>query len=433
MLLSFRVANHRSLRDEQQLNLAPVFDADRPEGTDWPAVPIAAIFGANASGKTNLVDAMLYLRQMALESDREAEPGYGVTRFPFALDPDISALESWFVIDAALEGVRYTYGFGINDNGISEEWLHRYPIGRKQIVFERKNGEYRFGTTVNDELHRIESITPSSVLFLTSSARFGQIDVLPMYSWLRQMGTITNTREYYQDATQTTQWLLAEDNRRKALKLLEFADFGIVDVTAREVRSYEDLLTEPRVAPLIRPARKDDWRRLNRTRLELLFEMRGSKSNVRLTLDQQSAGTRTFLGLLPDVLRCLDTGSLIVVDELESNLHPNLAKHIVDLFQDPRTNPHAAQLVFTTHNTSLLGSNNEILKRDQIWFVEKGGQDGATALYPLSDFKPRNKENTERRYLGGGYGGVPFIDETVAIDALSSEGYADEPEGSSRE
>jgi len=146
--------------------------------------------------------------------------------------------------------------------------------------------------------------------------------------------------------------------------------------------------------------------------------MSGPKQNARLTFEQQSAGTKTFLTLLPEVLQSLKSGSVMVVDELESNLHPNLARHIVGLFQDPRMNPHAAQLIFTTHNTSLLGSNNEILKRDQIWFVEKGDQDGATNLFPLSDFKPRKQENTERRYLGGGYGAVPFIDDALAAEVL---------------
>jgi hypothetical protein len=391
MLLSFRVVNHRSLRDEQQLNLAPAFDADRPEGTNWPAVPIAAIFGANASGKSNLIDALLYMRRMVIGSDRETEPGRGVSRSPFALDPDTAALESWFVIDAVLDGVRYTYGFGVDDSGVTEEWLHRYPVGRRQIVFERKDGDYRFGTTVHEELRRISKITPNSVLLMTSAARFQLFDVLPIYVWMRSLGAPVEQYRLF-DSEWIATWIQVGDNRRRALELLKFADFGIVDVIVRMAGRH----------------------------VEPIFEMSGARQNARLTFEEQSGGTRAFLTLLPGVLECLETGSVMVVDELESNLHPNLARHIVGLFQDPRTNPHAAQLIFTTHNTSLLGSNNEILKRDQIWFVEKGDQDGATNLFPLSDFKPRNRENTERRYLGGGYGAVPFIDDALAAEVLQS-------------
>lgn len=438
MLLSFRAANHRSLRDEQQLNLAWAFKADLPEAVDWPAVPVAAIFGANASGKSNLIDALNYLRAMALESDRETEPGYGIERSPFALDPDMAAEDSWFVVDAVLEGVRFTYGFALNDFRVTDEWLYRYPSKQRQIVFERKAGKYRFGTTVHSEreLRRVTEITPDSVLFITSAARYEQQDVLPVYSWLRDIEISNRSQSLYTRSDRMAAWLTREENRQRALKLLKFADFGINDVIARELPGDEVSSTTSPIYYATRTSRSADGLRIrSRVRIELLFEMSGSKGHVPLALEQQSDGTRAFLTMLPGVLKCLETGSVMVIDELESNLHPNLARHVVKLFQDPESNPRGAQLVFTTHNTSLLGSNFEILKRDQIWFVEKGEQDGATILFPLSDFKPRNKENTERRYLGGGYGAVPFIDEDLAITALQhgTDSRPDEADGGRRE
>jgi hypothetical protein len=429
MLLSFRVANHRSLRDEQQLNLAWAFTADRPEGADWPAVPVAAIFGANASGKSNLIDALSYLRVMALRSDRETEPGYGIERSPFVLDPDMATEDSWFVIDAVIDHIRFTYGFALNDSRITNEWLYRYPAKQRQIVFERKDGNYRFGTTVQSELRRITEITPDSVLFITSAARYAQNDVLPVYRWLRDMEISDSSRETHRGLSRTAAWLATEDNRRKALNLLKFADFGIRNVIAREVDASEPLTqrSAQRYFEMVLGTTQEGRNTFTRVRREFLFEMSGSAGGVFLTLDQQSGGTRTFLTLLPSVLGCLETGSVMVIDELESNLHPNLAQHVVRLFQSPESNPHGAQLVFTTHNASLLGSNFEILKRDQIWFVEKGG-DGATVTFPLSDFKPRNKENTERRYLGGGYGAVPFVDDELAIAALQHDTGSDAEE-----
>lgn len=331
----------------------------------------------------------------------------------------MAAEDSWFVVDAIIDDVRFTYGLALNDDGVTEEWLYRYPSKQRQIVFERKNGEYRFGTTIQSELRRITEITPDQVLFMTTAARYEQADVLPVYSWLRDMEISGSLREVSLSPARTATWLFREENRLKALKLLKFADFGIRDVIVRELDTDGTTLELSPGYRIIRQFRTPDGqRKLARIRVELLFEMSGTKGSTHLTLEQQSAGTTTFLTMLPGVLKCLETGSVMVVDELESNLHPNLAQHIVGLFQDPESNPHGAQLVFTTHNTSLLGSNFEILKRDQIWFVEKGEQDGATILFPLSDFKPRNKENTERRYLGGGYGAVPFIDDDLAIAAL---------------
>ncbi|MGH6657612.1 MAG: AAA family ATPase [Actinocrinis sp.] len=407
MLLSFRVSNYRSLRDEQQLNLAPVFAADRPPGTDWPAVPVAAIFGANASGKSNLIDAVRYFIDLALNSDRRAEPGHGIERPSFGLDPALATQPSWFDMDAVIDGTRYTYGFGVDDGGIVEEWLHRYPSSRRQIVFERAGKDYRFGTTVRADLHKASSITPANILFMTSAARFELADVQPVYRWLRQIRFAYPTSFKARTVHERLAALLREPGRRQqVLELLKFADFGIADIKVDEPSGEQDeaqnvLLHPPNV----------------------MFEMKGAQPGALLRVGQQSTGTITFLMQLSSVLSCLEEGSAMLIDELESNLHPNLAARIVTLFQNPRINPRGAQLIFTTHNTSLLGSNNEVLKRDQIWFVEKNHQNGSTALYPLSDFKPRDKENTERRYLGGGYGAVPFLDEEAVVRALSaSEG-----------
>ena len=426
MLLSFRVVNHRSLRDEQQLNLAPAFEADRPPGTKWPAVPIVAILGANASGKSNLIDALGFMRRMVLGSDRAGEPGEGIERSPFALDPDFAVQESWYDIDAVIEGVRYSYGFGLDDEQVVEEWLHRYPKGRRQIVFERKDGQYKFGTTIDENLRRMVDITPDRVLFISSAARFEQADVLAVYRWMGGIHPPVEPLPPNFLRLLLSQLLSNELYRQSVNSLVKFADLGIADILLEDVDFpdwfYGDpnrRLREQRMAD----AAKQKSGERNRptpapTHQEVRFKMKGSRGGVTLDLTQQSAGTRTFLSHLPTVLDCLQHGQVMIVDELESNLHPNLARHIVGLFQDVRTNPLGAQLIITTHNTSLLGSNNDCLKRDQIWFIEKDHENGASVLYPLTDFKPRDKENTERRYLGGGYGAVPFIDDAIAREAF---------------
>lgn len=416
MLLSVRAVNHKSLRDEQQLNLAPAYDADRPAGTDWPAVPVVAVFGANASGKSNLIDAISYIREMAVESDRRAEPGLGVSRSPFLLDPETAHTPSWYDIDAVIDGVRHTYGFATDDEHIVEEWLHRYPHSRKQIVFERTSEKFRFGTRVDADLQKATSITPENALFLSTAARSGQSDVQAMYRWLRGVGTPSIDPRY-----SLTYWLSDTDRLHRTLALLSFADLGIADLGVEEV-DVESLPQFERIFWQVRNSRREQRIPQPATPKRVWFEMKGARSGVRFGLEQQSGGTRTFLNHLPRVLDCLAQGSVMIVDELESNLHPNLAAHLVRLFQRKEANPHGAQLIFTTHNTSLLGSNNETLKRDQIWFIEKNYETGASNLYPLSDFKPRDKENTERRYLGGSYGAVPFIDDDVAEAALQDLG-----------
>jgi AAA15 family ATPase/GTPase len=125
------------------------------------------------------------------------------------------------------------------------------------------------------------------------------------------------------------------------------------------------------------------------------------------------------------VLNTLERGGLLVVDEVDSSLHPLLTAHLIKMFQEPSTNPHGAQLLLTTHDASLLGrrGGEDILKRDQVWFVEKN-EYGESALFPLSDFKPRQEENRERRYLGGSYGAVPFLSDERFEAAVAARGRA---------
>jgi len=440
MLLSFRAVNHRSIRDEQHLNLAPVYDADRPPGTKWPAVPVAAIYGANASGKSNLLDAFCYLQTMVLRSDQEAEPGLGVRRFPFALDPEVGAEPSSFDIDVTIDGTHHSYGFSVDDDRVVEEWLYRYPNKRRQVVFFRDGQDFRFGTTARPDLREAVGITARNALFASVAARAGKDDVFPLYAWLRSTPagpsrSFGRTRQSRQLPLlmRLERLLLSESHRQAVLGLLRAVDFGIEDVRV----DYLEFDDWPE-------AEKKSWREYQATRVEdepeptraprqrrTVFEMHGAKPGATLQLGDQSDGTRVFLERITVVLDVLRSGSLMLIDELESNLHPNLAGQIVRLFQDASTNPHGAQLVFTTHDTSLLGSNAEVLKRDQIWFVEKEYSSGASRLFPLTDFKPRDNENTERRYRSGSYRAVPFIDEEVALSAVQR--FLDEREASGRD
>lgn len=394
MLLSFRAVNHRSLRDEQHLNLAPVYDADRPAGTSWPAVPVAAIYGANASGKSNLIDAFAYMREMVLHSDRTAEPGMGVPRSPFRLDPEVARSPSSFDVDVVIDGTHYSYGFSVDDKGVVEEWLYRYPRKRRQIVFAREGGTYRYGTTTGSDLREAEGITAGNALFLSVAARAGKSEVLPVYQWLR--GLRLPSREMPQwwiDALGPYLVRVAEDDahRRAMLALLRAADLGIEDFGLSDAHSHR-----------------------------LWFRMHGASDGSTLALRDQSAGTLLFVERMREVLGVLGAGLIMIVDELETNLHPNLAGQIVRMFQDPDVNPRRAQLIFSTHDTSLLGSNAETLKRDQVWFVEKDHGSGASRLFPLTDFKPRDTENTERRYRSGSYHAVPFVDGEAMFAAVAA-------------
>lgn len=188
-------------------------------------------------------------------------------------------------------------------------------------------------------------------------------------------------------------------DREAIVELLRAADTGIMDV--RVVHAAEEQKGRP--AP--------------RTRLYFKHKT-GEAETAWLPLEVESAGTVTLLDLAIRLVPVLRTGGLLCIDEIEASLHPMLAGALLQLFCDTQTNPKGAQLIFTTHDTNLLGNSLGVgpLRRDQIWFTEKDEQ-GATHLYPLTDFHPRKEENLERGYLQGRYGAVPYLGDLVAEKA----------------
>jgi hypothetical protein len=392
VLRSFRVANHKSIKDEQELVLLPAYDKARS------VVPVTAIFGANASGKSNLLDALRWFRS-AVRGSFGWEPGAEIPREPFRLDPDFLAAPSTFAVDLLLDGVSYTYGCELDDRSVRQEWLYSYPQHRKRVIFEREGRSWRFGTGVGKpQLLILSRLTRENALFLTVAARGESPALMPVYRWFQQALGFEATSDTGPDPYDVAD--LSGAHRDLLVRLLRLADLGIADVRAEWVSSGT-----PSNDPFAAPARP-----------ELRF-MHGPQG-VPLRMADQSRGTRTWLSVLVPSLVALEDGGVLCVDEIDSSLHPRLTARLIELFRDPEANPAGAQLIFTTHDATLLGTSfgEEILRRDEIWFVEK--RDGASSLYPLTDFHPRQGENRERRYLGGSYGAVPAVFSDSFVEGL---------------
>lgn len=451
MLLSFRVANHRSFRAEQEFLLLPAYDKDRA------AVPVAAVFGANASGKSNLLGALRAMRTAVLHSFSQWGPLDGVpSRDPFALVPAASDEESRFGVDLLLGGEKYVYGFALDDQQVAEEWLYHYPHGRRRLLFERTADEFQFGDSLRGQKNVVEDITRPNSLFLSAAAHHRLEQLLPIYSWFGRQLTFAEPDDRLLGRRRTLELLREPSTARRVLALLKAADLGIDDVRVRRGTSgdesdlFRQVLTE---AAGIGKTQETAQAIASVANQGLLAETYGSEqtparitelfSGIRrrgdpeiamirnspegpipLGLDQESHGTRTWFDFLGRIIDVLDNGWVIAVDELDASLHPLLAHAFVRLFQHPDTNPDGAQLIFTTHDTSLLARHDgaEVLRRDEIWFTEKDPA-GETQLFPLTDFKPRSGLNWERRYLGGAMGAVPFLDENdfaAAVDETST-------------
>lgn len=409
MLVEFRVENHCSIRTEQVLSMEAGRGGDesdpRPrkvEGHDTPLLPVVALYGANASGKSNVLSAFDFMCDAVVNSHRFWEPDAGVPRSPFAWSSgkDLATLVEVTIL---IDRIRYEYGFAADGHSIQEEWLYWWPKGKKSTIFERENDTAEIGsqTDLESEASKIaiQVMRPNSLLL--SVGRQNNLSILkPVYSWFSNARLVNSKNVLggpnlgFRKLFRGGAWEHPNSDLEldDVARLLKRADLGICNVKT-EVERHEDEDTGAVSADI-----------------RYLFQHSEGDDDSWLDFRVESKGTQTLFRLAIPLLRVLNQGSMILIDELESSLHPLIGNYIVNLFNNPETNPKNAQLIFTTHDTNLLAPTlgESPLRRDQIWFTEKDAK-GETKLYPLTDFKPRKEENLERGYLQGRYGAIPFL------------------------
>ncbi|MEV4294273.1 AAA family ATPase [Microbispora rosea] len=400
------------MREEQHLLLTAAYEEQKASDTGWQAVPVAAIFGPNASGKSNVLDAVRYMAYVVRWSFRENEPGAGLRRNPFALNSDEP---STYVVDLSIDGVRYTYGFAVDDVAVVEEWLYSYPHKRERKVFERSANRFTYGVNTPDSIKSLEELVEPNVLLLSVGARARQEMLRPVYGWFAAQRFRSPTLNMSRGVLNSRLGSLGTSELQgRIASLMRAADTGIADFEIVE-ETDEELA--------VRVARRQrlggDFTAQRQTRL--LFRHTCGAGEFTLPLHEESEGTQQMFHLAISVLPVLEYGSVLLADELDASLHTYLSAKLIQLFQDPATNPRGAQLIFASHDSALLGrvQGRDVLRRDQIWFTEKG-EDGGTQLFPLTDFKPRKEDNRERRYLTGRYGAVPNLDDDLFMTALAT-------------
>jgi uncharacterized protein len=424
MLLRFRVANFRSIRSEQELSLvaAPGRGEPKPRATETPpTVRVAAIYGANASGKSNVLGALEWAVRVVSESHARWKPGGGVLRFPFAFGgkADPTSVE----LDLLHDGCRYTYGFEVDDEVVRGEWLLSYPAGRPVRLFERTGpDEFHFGRALVGEKEQIRKLTRPNALYLSSAASnnhplLGSLaQALGMPHIMFASAGDERARMYF------TRHLLADEaDRERITRLVRLADLGVDNIAVRRVTVADDEVARFRRILEAYDATFDD---AARQELETVLEFRhrtkpSGGPPAWFRAEDESAGTRAWLALIGPLLAALRLGAVLVVDEIDSSLHPLLSSTMIRLFKDPKVNAEGAQLIFASHDTTLLGTmlKDDLLSRDEVWFTEKDSE-GATSLFSLAEFRPRREENVERGYLQGRYGAVPYVSYEDIAQAL---------------
>lgn len=396
MLIQFSVENYRSFKEKAVFSMLASKDVEHPEavadfGKKDRYLKSCTVYGANASGKSNLLNAFWFMVGYVLTS-HEKQLNLPTGRIPFKFDKTTLEQPSSFEVIFTHNQVKYAYGFSVTDTEVTEEYLYHYPHGRKALIFERaKTTNYRF-TTDADLQSALRDRNSPNKLYLSTAANWNYEKVIPVFNWFSSC-LFLNQNTYGKAYGANAESLQDDEYRRKIADLLRAADFGICGLHYREGNvSFSGAL-----------AGVYD----NIEAVHQVTDSNGVMQSYVLNMIEESNGTNAYLDLIGLVYKTLEAGGIFVADEIDAHLHPLLTEQIVALFHSEKSNPKNAQLVFTTHNTNLL--DLDILRRDQIWFTEKDEKTSASELYSLDDYSIRKDAKIEKNYLLGRFGAIPVF------------------------
>lgn len=404
MLIELKMKNCFSIQGEQVLSLIASNDKQLKGNTfqadNLTLLKSVAIYGANAAGKSNIIKIIDVIKAIVLQS-ATIQRGIELPLMPFLLGRD-EEKPSEFEVSFIAENVKYRYGFTATQKKILEEWLFAYPNGRMQQWFLRaydtKNDKYKyeFGSKFLGEKKLWENSTRENALFLSTAIQLNSKQLRPVFDWFLgkfNMSSISGLGDFIN---------ILKQNPQEISKYLKAVDFDIENLILKE----EEANTQ-----------EVSWDLFNET-ISIDSSGKAKKSRVKAVhLNQQgqpiefdmvleSEGTREFLRFLVPIINIFQKGGILIIDELHNHLHPLMTKFIINLFHNENINKNNAQLIFTTHETSIL--DKDIFRKDQIYFCEK--QNKATKLYAMSDFKGlRENIDFEKSYLLGRFGALPNL------------------------
>jgi len=412
MLIEFQVQNFRSFRDRQILSMVASSFAEHVQANTFQSglkgfgrfLRSAALYGPNAAGKTNLLRAIQFVQTFVVNSAATtAGTQYPYSSFKFSNATREAA--SQFQIAFVQHGIRYEYGITMGPKRIEKERLVEYVHSRGRVMFNRsydnESDQYiwEFSSFLKGPRSVWSDSTRPDALFLSTAVQLNSKQLIPVFEWFqKRLVVVVGPTKLNQSLT--LQLLDRPDGKARLLPFLREADLGIADVKTQRERVPTDgglvvgglLDVQPIGASVVK--------------VTLSHLTDDPNKPAELDFAEESHGTQVLFRNAGAWLNVTANGEVLLVDEIDASLHPLLVRFLIRRFHSDKTNQHNAQLIFTTHNTTLL--DQELLRRDQIWFVEKE-RDGASRLYPLTDFSPRSDELIERWYMRGRYGALPVL------------------------
>lgn len=426
MLIEFRFGNYRSFRDEAILSMEATglgrLKSSLISYNSLSLVPAVAIYGKNGGGKSNVIRAFWLAVQFIKNAQRTQHEDAEIPVRPFLLNDYSKDTPTFFEFTYVLDNVKYIYGFSATKEKIFSEYLYHAPKGQKAIVFTRKEQEFTFTEEKAKRRLISEAVAPNQ-LFFSVACTMNDAACVSAMKWFREY--VFFSRDY----TDIPKQLLSYSNDKNMLAAIsdyaKAADIGIVKMEFEfKDEEIDDLETIADMSENMKSALSAFMQTLkeNSNSSEISLQKSeviatsfhkgvnkdGEKVSFALELSDESDGTRKLMSIAPAIESVLNKGGIVLVDELEKELHPMLVNYIVAKFQSKNANPNAAQIVFTTHNTELL--NMELLRKDQLYFADKSRKDGTSELYSISDFSTKTADNIRKGYLAGKYGATPDIE-----------------------
>jgi AAA15 family ATPase/GTPase len=434
MLIEFKLKNFKSFKDEMKLSMVASSITENPSNliskTKNPKLlKSAAIYGANSSGKSNLFDAINFMRWFVINSSKESQSGDKISVEPFKLSTITENEPSSFEVSFIHDDTQFRYGFSTTQTKITEEWLY-YVLNNKEIqLFKRQNdkigidqekfkeGQGLDNTTDHDQPKR----TRENALFLSVVAQFNGEISKKIVLWFRRLTIICglNDSDYMEDSIK----MLKDSNQHKERTVSLLKSVGM-NITSLEVESIT--FNENQIPSALPEERKNKLLSEGYDALIVTKNRFDNNKMIEGTISwhytRESEGTQKTIGLSGPIFRALDNNGVLIIDEFDTRLHPLMSQFFISLFHSLETNKGQAQLIFSTHDTNMLSA--DLFRRDQIWFIEKTHEDSSD-LYSLVEYKLENNkkirkdEDYEKNYIAGKYGAIPYINQETLKQLLS--------------
>jgi len=414
MLVEFSVKNYKSIAEKQTFSMVAgsgISDL-KPHAFETgnsyapKLTRVACVFGPNGVGKSSFIEALDFFKKFINSSAIGKQEGQPIDTIPFVLSDHFKNTPSEFEIVFIYNGNLYQYGFSADKNRVVDEWMFIKPnkprtrlkeIYQRNFIFDKDTYDWSFNH-LKGQKEFWQKTTRNNALFLSTAVMMNAEMLKDPFRWLVWHLQVIGRSDRLSGGATVNQ-IRKNDKKEAVLNIMKAADLGIHDLDIGEPDFFNDGFSMEQTKFL-------KYIALGSAVADIMpVHISRENKNVKIEMSDQSDGTKAIFCLAGPIIDVIQHGQILFVDELHDSLHPHALQFLVGLFQNPDTNPKNAQLIFTGHETSIMARN--FLHRDQIWLMEK--IDGATSLFPLSDFKGRDYEAFQKAYLDGRYGAVPCI------------------------